>query len=406
MDPLGRPIKVLVVDDEPFVLKLLVHQLGRLGMNEIMSFERAKDALEVLANDAASIDLIFSDLQMPEMDGVEFIRQIVSTGYAGKLVIVSGEDQRVLEGAARLARAHGLQVLGALHKPASSEQLKQRLEGHVDEPKPSAMTNCTSYGIDELAAAIKGAQLLNYYQPKVAISSGAFVGVEALVRWQHPEDGLIFPDQFVATIEEYGLIDDLTRVVLGAALQQTRAWLDAGINIQVAVNVSVDNLSDLAFPDFVDAAAREAGVSLSNLILEVTESRLMSDSLAPLDVLTRLRLRRVGLSIDDFGTGHSSLAQLRDLPFDELKVDRSFVHGACRDASKNAIVGASVRMAKQLGIKTVAEGVEDLHDWNFLRDCGCDVAQGYFIGRPMRAEEIPDWAAGWESRRASILAAT
>jgi EAL domain-containing protein (putative c-di-GMP-specific phosphodiesterase class I) len=189
-------------------------------------------------------------------------------------------------------------------------------------------------------------------------------------------------------------------------LQQTRLWLDSGINLQVAVNVSTDNLNALEFPDFVEAAAKETGVSLSSLVLEVTESRLMSDSVAPLDVLTRLRLRRVGLSIDDFGTGHSSLVQLRDLPFDELKIDRSFVRGACHDKSLKAIVEASVHMAQQLGMKTVAEGVEDLLDWNFLRECGCDVAQGYFIGRPMTPAELPGWIAEWESRRPTLVRST
>ncbi|MEA3116130.1 MAG: hypothetical protein QOG58_5929, partial [Caballeronia sp.] len=295
MNTARRQMKVLVVDDEPFVLKLLVRQLERLGLGEVVSFERARDALALLERDAASIDLIFSDLQMPEMDGVEFVRQIVNTGYAGRVVIVSGEDQRVLEGAARVARAHGLHVLGALHKPASSEQLRDKLDSAAAHSAVQVAPPGKLYGEQELAAAIKGRQLLNHYQPKVSMSSGAFVGVEALVRWLHPEDGLVLPDQFIGTAEQHGLIDDLTRVVLCAALQQTRLWLDRGINLQVAVNVSMDNLNALDFPDFVEAAAKEAGVSLSSLVLEVTESRLMNDSVAPLDVLTRLRLRRVGL---------------------------------------------------------------------------------------------------------------
>jgi EAL domain-containing protein (putative c-di-GMP-specific phosphodiesterase class I)/ActR/RegA family two-component response regulator len=402
MDIAQRHMRALVVDDEPFVLKLLVRQLERLGLGEIVSFERARDALALLETDAANIDIIFSDLQMPGMDGVEFVRQIVNTGYAGRLVIVSGEDQRVLAGAARLAKVQGLHVLGALHKPASTEQLRERLDNGAAGPAQPVALPRKMYGKDELAAAIKNGQLLNYYQPKVATSTGAFVGVEALVRWQHPEDGLVLPDQFVGTAEQHGLIDDLTRAVLSAALQQTRLWLDAGTNLQVAVNVSMANLNALDFPDSVEAAAMQAGVSLSSLILEVTESRLMSDSVAPLDVLTRLRLRRVGLAIDDFGTGHSSLAQLRDLPFDELKIDGSFLRGASNDASAKAIVEASVQMARQLGMKTVGEGIEGLNDWNFLRECGCEVAQGYFVGRPMRPSDIPAWLAEWETRRETL----
>jgi EAL domain-containing protein (putative c-di-GMP-specific phosphodiesterase class I) len=228
--------------------------------------------------------------------------------------------------------------------------------------------------------------------------------VEALVRWQHPKDDLVFPDQFITTAEEHGLIDELTRVVLTAALQQARIWQDAGLHLRVAVNVSMDNISSLEFPDFVARTAAKAGVPLTNLVLEVTESRLMKNPLAALDILTRLRLKHISLSIDDFGTGHSSLAQLRDIPFDELKVDRGFVHGAWRDSSLRAIFEANLGMAQQLGMKTVAEGVEDLEDWDFLCAAGCDLAQGYFIARPMPAEEIMGWLPTWESRLNKLMA--
>jgi EAL domain-containing protein (putative c-di-GMP-specific phosphodiesterase class I) len=181
-------------------------------------------------------------------------------------------------------------------------------------------------------------------------------------------------------------------------LRQARLWQDAGLHLHVAVNVSMNNLGSLEFPDFVARAALNAGVQPASVVLEVTESRLMKNPLEALDILTRLRLKRIGLSIDDFGTGHSSLAQLRDIPFDELKIDRSFVHGAWRDSSLRAIFDASLGMAKQLGMKTVAEGVEDRDDWDFLRATGCDMAQGYFIARPMPADDLPAWIQAWEMR--------
>jgi EAL domain-containing protein (putative c-di-GMP-specific phosphodiesterase class I) len=168
----------------------------------------------------------------------------------------------------------------------------------------------------------------------------------------------------------------------------------------MAVNVSMDNLSELEFPDWVERAAKDAGYPLTNLVLEVTESRLMKDALTPIEILTRLRLKRIGLSIDDFGTGHSSLAQLRDIPFTELKVDRGFVHDACRDASLRAIFEASLGMARQLGLRTVAEGVENQEDWDFLRAGACDLAQGNFIARPMPGGELAAWIGEWGTRRA------
>ena len=155
----------------------------------------------------------------------------------------------------------------------------------------------------------------------MALATGTVAGVETLVGWRHPQDGLLFPDQFIAMEEEHGLIDALTRAVLTDALRQARLWQDAGLSLHVAVNVSMDSLAALEFPDFVAREVAKAGVPLMSLVLEVTDSRLMKDLLAPLDILARLRLKRIGLSIDDFGTGHSSLAQLRDIPFDELKMD-------------------------------------------------------------------------------------
>jgi EAL domain-containing protein (putative c-di-GMP-specific phosphodiesterase class I) len=179
------------------------------------------------------------------------------------------------------------------------------------------------------------------------------------------------------------------------------AWLDEGTPLHVAVNVSMENLRPLRFPDLVAEEARAAGVSLTSLVLEVTESRLMVDPLAPLEILARLRLKHIGLAIDDFGTGHSSLSQLRDIPFDELKVDRSFIHGAHRASSLRAIVEASVAMARQMGIRTVAEGVEDEDDWRYVRDAGFDLAQGYYVAKPMASAKVPSWTAERSARRGS-----
>ncbi len=393
---------VLIVDDDPFALKLLARQLAHLGYAEVIAHEYPGEALRALGHDGHAIDLIFCDLQMPGVDGVEFVRHLVQLGYAGSLVLVSGEDERILETAERLARAHRLDVLGALHKPVSPTGLRALLERCTERPGKPRLDERKRYGPDELRAAIAQGELMAYYQPKVELATGALAGLETLVRWAHPTDGLVFPDQFVATAEEHGLIDELTRAVLGAALRDARRWRDGGPAVHVAVNVSMDNLTALGFPDAVAAALAEAGLAAQSLVLEVTESRLMQDRLAALDVLTRLRLKRIGLSIDDFGTGHSSLAQLRDIPFDELKIDRSFVHGAGQNPSLRAIFEASLGMARQLGMKTVAEGVEDRADWDFLRAAGCDLAQGWFIARPMPAEDLPAWLAAWEARRDAL----
>jgi EAL domain-containing protein (putative c-di-GMP-specific phosphodiesterase class I) len=260
-----------------------------------------------------------------------------------------------------------------------------------------------NYRVDELRTAMERGELLNYYQPKVAVLSGEVVGVESLVRWNHPQDGMVFPDQFISTAEHGGLIDKLTRIVLTQALAQARAWQDKGLLLRVAVNVSMDNLRALNFLDYVVNLTTLAGVPPQRMVLELTESSLMHDQRIPLEILTRLRLNRFCLSIDDFGTGNSSLSQLRDIPFDELKIDQSFVHGAWANETQRAIFDASLGLAKQLKMQSVAEGVEDRADWNFLRQRDCDVAQGYFISKPMQAQAFDAWLSDWEERCVHLI---
>lgn len=390
-----------MVDDDPFALKLLVRQLTQLG-HDVIPYQSANEALGILEGGGHTVDVVFSDLQMPAMDGVEFVRHLVRAGYGGHLVLVSGEDPRILRSAEKLASARGLRVLGSLTKPATREQVQQRLEAPVPPKREPARPQDAPYQLNELRAAIAGGQLVTYYQPQVALSTGSLLGVEALVRWQHPRDGLVTADRFVGLAERYGLIDDLTRAVLPAAMRQAAAWNKQGTDLRLAVNLSMDNLISLDFPDFVVSAADAAGFPLAKLALEITETRLMHDRLVSLDIMTRLRLKRISLSIDDFGTGHASLAHLRDIPFDELKIDRTFIHRACRDESLGAIVKASLALARQLHMNTVAEGVENAEDWHFLQTVLCDAAQGYFIGRPMPAEQLHQWHADWQCRYAEL----
>ncbi|MDP1899901.1 MAG: EAL domain-containing protein [Rubrivivax sp.] len=393
---------VLLVDDDAFQLQLLQRQLTALGVAPVQACDSGAQALGWLQGRDSSALLLLLDMNMPDMDGVEFMRQLVERRYAGTLALVSGADERVLETAAKLAAAYKLNVLSHLHKPVPSDMLRALVERWHAFIPARARQGATTYGARAVERAIRGGELLLHYQPKVSLVDGALLGVEALVRWQHPEDGLRYPDSFIAVAEANGLIDALTRSVLSQALAQARRWRDSGLALRVAVNTSMDNLERLDFSEFVLAETARHGVPTTDLVLELTESRLMHDARTPMDVLTRLRLKHVGLSIDDFGTGHSSLAQLRDLPFNELKIDRGFVHGSREQATQRAIFSASLEMAHQLGLVAVAEGVEDRADWDFVRAAGCDVAQGYFVARPMPAEALPEWAAQWRQRFAAL----
>jgi EAL domain-containing protein (putative c-di-GMP-specific phosphodiesterase class I)/CheY-like chemotaxis protein/HPt (histidine-containing phosphotransfer) domain-containing protein len=390
---------VLLVDDESFQLQLMSQQLAGLGVAPVHGCTSGAQALEWLGSRPSAQILLLLDLNMPGMDGVQFMRHLVSRHYAGALALISGADKRVLDTAARLASAHDLAVLSHLQKPVQPEALQQLIDRWRSFIPAQARQARKQYSPADIAQGIQAGELVLHYQPKVAMGQDELIGVEALVRWQHPRDGLVYPDAFIAAAEAGGCIDALTTAVLGIALQQARRWRDAGQALRVAVNVSMDNLERLDFASQVLEALERHDVPPGDLTLELTESLLSLDRRSALDSLTRLRLNGVGLSIDDFGTGHSSLAQLRDFPFDELKIDRGFVHGCHSDVTQRAIFTASLEMAHQLGLQVVAEGVEDAADWSFCRGAGCDAVQGYFVARPMPAAELPAWHLQWQARR-------
>ncbi|HEX4777349.1 MAG TPA: EAL domain-containing protein [Acidimicrobiia bacterium] len=246
--------------------------------------------------------------------------------------------------------------------------------------------------LGELRRAIEDPdQLILHYQPKADVTTRRIVGVEALARWQHPTRGLVAPNDFIPAAERTGLIKPLTHRVLTIALAQARRWADAGVELRVAVNVSARCLLDLDFPTQVRALLDEHGVDATMLELELTESTIMSDPGRALEVLTSLHDMGVLLSIDDFGTGYSSMAYLKELPVDELKIDRAFVTGIADGGSDAAIVRSTVELARNLDLCVVAEGVETERVWNQLVQLGCDVAQGYYLSRPLPAEDLLAW---------------
>jgi diguanylate cyclase (GGDEF)-like protein len=245
--------------------------------------------------------------------------------------------------------------------------------------------------LGELPRALERDELVLHYQPKLCLATGRPVGVEALVRWQHPDRGLLPPAEFVALAEHTGLIRDLTLWVLEHALAQCRRWRDEGLDLQVAVNLSAANLLDARLPNDVARLIVAAGVPPSALALEITESVAMTDPTRAREVLGVLRSMRVSLSVDDYGTGHSSLAYLGRLPVTELKIDRAFVTGLARDATSAAIVRSTVELAHNLGLKVVAEGVEDEVVLERLREQGCDLAQGFHLSRPLATDDATAW---------------
>jgi diguanylate cyclase (GGDEF)-like protein len=246
----------------------------------------------------------------------------------------------------------------------------------------------------ELRRAITGDELVLHYQPKVALGSGEVIGVEALVRWQHPTRGLLPPVDFVPLAERTGAVAGLTRWVVGSALAQSRAWRDQGIDLPIAVNLAAANIVDAGLPDAIAGLLELHGVPGDRLECEISEHTVMADPVRATDVLARLRALGVRLSLDDFGTGHSSLAYLKQLPLDEVKIDRSFVSGMTEDENDAVIVRSTIDLARNLGLAVVAEGVESAEIMRGLADLRCDTAQGFHVSRPLPADELGAWLGG------------
>jgi predicted signal transduction protein with EAL and GGDEF domain len=244
--------------------------------------------------------------------------------------------------------------------------------------------------IGELRAAIEDGQLIVHYQPKVDFVHGDVVGVEALVRWQHPERGLIPPTEFIPLAEQTGLIRQLGDWVLCEALRQQHTWREIGFDILVAVNMSTQNLNE-SLPEQIRELLARWCTPGDRLLIEITESALMADPTRSMAVLLRLRDMGVRIAIDDFGTGYSSLTYLKRLPVDEIKIDRSFICDMATDGDDTAIVRSTISLGHDLGLSVVAEGMEDGATWDLLADLGCDVGQGYFVARPMAPQQFVTW---------------
>jgi EAL domain-containing protein (putative c-di-GMP-specific phosphodiesterase class I) len=245
--------------------------------------------------------------------------------------------------------------------------------------------------VEQLRTGIADDELVLHYQPKLALATGEVHGVEALVRWQHPTRGLLFPDAFIDLAESAGLMSRLTSTVVEMALAQCRAWSDEGLLLTVSVNVSPSNLVDEQFPDEVAALLRRYELPPTALVLEVTESILMEDRERAVRVLSRLRDAGVGISIDDYGTGYSSLAYLAALPVTELKLDRAFVAAMTGSSRATSIVTSTLQLAHALDLVLVAEGAEDQATVDALASLGCDVVQGYHLSRPLPPEQLWSW---------------
>lgn len=391
--------KVLLIDDDPMMGELMSPVLSELGLDDITIANDGGKALEWVDSGNEIPSLILCDLRMPGMDGIRFLRHLSERHYDGEIVIMSGSNSRLLETVYDLGIARHLHIRGALEKPITSNALAKVLKGRARKEAANVPEPQFSLNSEDLARALRAGEIIAQFQPKVDINTRKIDGVETLVRWYHKDLGLIGPDRFIPMAERSRLIDDLTETVFFQALRTAAGWKKLGHDIPVAVNVSVHNLQRLDLPDWLLATASSLGVEPNRITIEVTESRLMENLADALEILTRLSLQGVNLSIDDFGTGYASMDQLRRIPFNELKIDRSFVSRAAHDTAAMAILESSVELGKKLGMSLVAEGVETRSQWQMVEKLGCHKVQGFYVSKAMNGSDMPGWVEVWEQTR-------
>lgn len=397
---------VVIVDDSAVQRQHAAALCGELGITVLQEATNGHEALQRLAALPALPDLLLIDLEMPTMDGAELISQLQQHGISVPIIVASSRERSLLESIQTLGTVLGLQMVAALQKPLRLEAFRAALQNYRGAERRHSATG-SKLQVDEgaLRAGIEQGQIVAYYHPKVDLRTGALVAVEALARWKHPTLGLVPPDQFIPLAERSDLIHALTMSVMRQALQQTAVWNAQGLPLSVAVNLSPRLLERASLLQEISDLQQTHGLRAEQVVLEITESYVVAELGVALGVLARLRLRGFGLSLDDYGTGFSSMQQLSRIPFTELKIDRSFVHGAHDKENLQIILRSALEMASKLGLSTVAEGIETMQDWRLLQKLGCTIAQGWMLAKPMPAHELMGWHKDYQPRMRELKVA-
>lgn len=380
----GR-LRVLAIDDEPAInhaVRKAVESSNHevIATAELAEFKRAIETWHP--------GLVIMDLKMPGCDGVELLQYLADVRCAAPIYISSGLDDETVDAVIRIGSARGLKMAGKLAKPMRLADLLTTLSQHLDAGGVLAA--------EELAQAIARNELFLEYQPVADLKLNRITGVEALVRWKHSRLGALLPNQFLGlTDEQDGLGSALTDWVFSHAAQQMAVWHRQGVELEVAINISSSDTRDNTLPDRLLQFCTQNIANPNSLMLETGETSAMADMAQMMDVLTRLRVKGFKISIDDFGAGCSSLVQLQNLPFSDMKIDRGFVAQMVQSHDCAVIVEIIIDLARKLNRRCVAKGVENQSTLDQLTRLGCGAAQGFFISPPIGADRIPEFVRGY-----------
>ncbi len=360
-------LRVAIVDDDPAILETASEAL-RAPLFETSTASAAQVFFEQL--DARDAHVVLIDLQLPGQDGIDILGALRDRAYAGEVVLISGADSHILETARRMAAAYGLHVTGYLRKPFTANQLIAA----VDRSGASSRI-----GDMRIKTALNDREIRPYFQPKIQLRSGEIIGAEALSRWHHPERGLLMPQGYLKAVRASGGQSLHDYSILEGTMELCAKLNAKGRHLKFSVNFTADVVLTHEFLEVVKDALLRHAVSPEQLIIELTETDATDNMEALTERLLKLRLLGSNLSIDDFGTGHSSLTRIQQLPVSEIKVDRSFVNGLTEYSDDYAIVRSIVELAHSIHCPVVAEGVETIDTLGALRKMGCDMAQGHIF---------------------------
>jgi EAL domain-containing protein (putative c-di-GMP-specific phosphodiesterase class I)/CheY-like chemotaxis protein len=387
-------LRFLVVEDQGFQRWAVEHMLAKLGATQVFSAENGQAALEIFRTVRPRVDIIVTDLEMPGMDGIEFIRHVVESGAPVSIILVSEQDPALIASVVSMTQAYGGQLLEAMRKPLNAEKLAAAIAKYrgplLDAP---ASVPLHAFSLSEIESAVRNDEFEPFFQPKVDLATGELRGGEALARWRHPLHGWVMPLSFIGVLESHGQMNAMTLSILKKAATRCRAWRDKGSKATVSVNISRVSLVDVTLADRLADTVEDCGIEPRDVVLEITETAAATHQGRVLENLSRLRMKGFGLSIDDFGTGYSSMQQLCRIPFTELKIDQSFVRNGSTNRTSRAVIESSLEIAQKLGINAVAEGVENEDEARLLREMGCTMGQGYYLGRPVPGAEFDAWVA-------------
>lgn len=395
------PIKrVLVVDDDPLMTTVVTSLLRDAGVGDIRSAANGAEAQAHLTDHDA--ELVICDLNMPGMDGIQLLGRVAALGRRPSIILISGEDLRVLDSSRQYAEARQLVVLGALQKPVDREALFSLLAKFQPAIKPEDLRPRVAIDADQLREGLANGAVHIAYQPKLDLQTGELTGVEALLRWHSPQLGAVSPCDVVHAAEQSGFIDELTFAILRRAVEDRCELAHAGLDINIAINLSLMNLQR---PDLVDQIQRILAPmqeAAGHFTLEVTETRLVADLAQTLETLLRLRLQGFGISLDDYGTGASTMQLLAQVPSTELKIDRSFITAAPLSEQGRTFLKSAVDLGLHLGLSIVAEGIETESECATARELGCHCGQGYLFAAPMSLAELFRWVQHRTEARAVL----